>query len=74
METEKIYQLADEMTEQQITEILSDWKSKNENEKIKTFNSLVRLGDSIQLACATVILNKPIDKEVFESYRFAYEN
>lgn len=70
MDSKAIYKLADEITEQQVDNILSTW----DKEKIGLFNSLVRLGDSRQLACATVMLSKPIDSQTKENYRFAYEN
>lgn len=74
MNTKEIYKLANEMTEQQVENVVGGWVAINNKESINTYNSLVRLGDSKQLACATVILNKPIDKETKEFYRMAYEN
>lgn len=74
MNSTKIYKLASELTEKEVLNIIIEWESKNEKEKIKTYKTLVRLGDSKQLACATVMLNKPIDKETKEFYRMAYEN
>jgi len=74
MNTQEIYKLADELTEQEVMNVVGGWKNANENEKIMLYNSLVRLGDSKQLACATVILKKPISDEVLKDYRFAYEN
>ena len=41
---------------------------------IENYNSLVRLGDSMQLACATVIAEKVNDKGTSEMYRVAYES
>jgi len=57
-----------------VLDIVSAWEAKNKNSKIKMYSSLVRLGDSKQLACATTMLFKPIDKETKEFYRLAYEN
>jgi hypothetical protein len=74
MNTQEIYKLADEMTEQQVKNVVAGWEQRNEKEKIRSYESLVRLGDSLQLACATVMLNKPFDKETLEAYRYAYEN
>ncbi len=74
MNTQEIYKLADEMTEQQVKNVLGGWNARNESKKIKSYEILVSLGDSIQLACATVMLNNSNDKETLESYRFAYEN
>ena len=82
MNSEAIYKLADELTNEKVDKILSDWNiesnsikidiKKEAKEKIRLFNSLVRLGDTKELACATILLKKPIDKETIENYRFAY--
>ncbi len=82
MNTTKIYNLANQMSDEQLELILNDWNSelnyldtkKEAKEKIRLYNWLVETGDSKKLACATVFLKKPISKEVLESYRFAYEN
>ena len=74
MNTQEIYKLAEELTEQQVMNVIGGWENSNETEKLRLYNSLVRLGDSKQLACATVILKEPISNEVLEDYRFAYEN
>ncbi len=74
MNTQEIYKLANEITEQQVNNVVGGWSARNENEKIRSYESLVRLGDSKQLACATVMLNNPIDKETKEFYRMAYGN
>ena len=66
MNTQEIYKLASELTEQQVENVLAGWVAKNEKESIKEFNSLVRLGDSKQLACATIMINK-VDKIEFTS-------
>jgi hypothetical protein len=55
MKTTEIYNLAYEFTEKQVNNIVVGWERDNEFEKIELFNSLVKLGDSIQLACATTI-------------------
>ena len=84
MNTQEIYKLANEMTEEQVKNVVAGWVAKSEcivisekkeaKEKIRLFDSLVRLGDSKQLACATVMLKTPIDEETKEFYRMAYEN
>lgn len=74
MNTQEIYKLANELTEQQVENVVAGWVAKNEKESINTYNSLVSLGDSKQLACATVMLNKVVEKEVSQMYRMAYEN
>jgi len=74
MNTQEIYKLASNLTEQQVENVLSGWVARNEKESIKEYNVLVRLGDSKQLACATIMINKADKKEYSEIYRMAYEN
>ena len=74
MTTQEIYKLASEMTEQQVSNVVAGWENKNEKESIATFNSLVRLGDSKQLACATTIAEKYNNKGVSEMYNIAYNS
>lgn len=74
MTTQEIYNLANEMTEQEVLNVVAGWENANETKSIETYNSLVRLGDSIQLACATVIAGKVNDKGTSEMYRIAYES
>ena len=74
MTTQEIYNLANEMTEQQVLNVVAVWENTNETESIETYNTLVRLGDSMQLACATVIAEKVNDKGTSEMYRLAYES
>ena len=74
MTSQDIYNLANELTEQQVNNVLGGWNSANEIESIKSYKSLVRLGDSKQLACATVIAEKYNDKGVSEIYKIAYES
>ena len=74
MNTQEIYKLASEITEQQVKSVVCGWVTRNNKENIDTYNSLVRLGDSKELACETVMLTKQVDKEIKEFYRMAYEN
>lgn len=74
MNTTEIYKLAEELTEQQVMNVIDGWKNRNEIEKLRLYNSLVRLGDSKELACATVMFKEPISNEVLEDYKYAYEN
>ncbi len=74
MTTTEIYTLANELTNQEVSNVIAGWKNANETKSIETFNSLVRLGDSKQLACATVIAKKYNDKGTSEIYRIAYES
>jgi hypothetical protein len=48
-------------------------KSELTNKEVKSFETLVRLGDSIQLAYETV-LNERTKEDSTEFYRNAYEN
>jgi hypothetical protein len=72
MTTQEIYQLAIEMTEQQVLNVVAGWENANETKSIEIYNWLVKTGDSMQLACATVIAEKANDKGVSEIYRMAY--
>jgi hypothetical protein len=74
MNSQEIYKLASEITEQEVKNVIAGWENTNETKKLRLYNSLVRLGDSKQLACATVMLKEPVSKEVETDYRFAYEN
>ena len=74
MTTQEIYNLAKEMTEQQVLNVVAGWGNTNETKSIETYNGLLRLGDSMQLACATVIAEKVNNKATSEMYRVAYES
>jgi hypothetical protein len=74
MTTQEIYNLANEMTEQQVLNVVAGWENTNESKRIETYKSLVRLGDSMQLACATVIAEKVNHKGTSEMYKVAYES
>ena len=74
MTRQETYNLANELTNKEVNNIVAGWENVNEIESIRTFNSLVRLGDSRQLACATVIAKKYNSKDNTEFYRFAYTN
>lgn len=74
MTTQEIYNLANEITEQQVLNIVAGWENTKETKSIETYNSLVRLGDSKQMACATAIAEKYNKKEVSEMYNIAYNS
>jgi phosphopantetheinyl transferase (holo-ACP synthase) len=74
MTTKEIYTLANELTDKEVNNVVKGWENANETKSIETFNSLVSLGDSNQLACATVIAEKYNDKGVSGMYRIAYES
>jgi len=72
MTTQETYKLANELTNQEVNNIVGGWENVNEIESLKTFNSLVSLGDSRELACATVIAKKYNSKDNNETYYNAY--
>tara|TARA_Y100000361_G_C11044958_1_gene282010 strand:- start:337 stop:579 length:243 start_codon:yes stop_codon:yes gene_type:complete len=79
MTTPEIYNLANEMTEQEVLNVIGQWERDNETKSIETYNNLVKLGDSMQLACASVIadkINRPwmFDGSADSFYRYAYES
>ena len=74
MTTQEIYKLASEMTEQQVLNVVAGWEKENETESIDTYKILVKLGDSMQLACATVIAEKVNDNGTSEMYKIAYQS
>ena len=74
MSTQEIYNLSNELTDQEVNNIIGGWENANETDTIKTFNSLVNLGDSKQLACATAIAEKYNSKDNFKEYYNAYCN
>jgi hypothetical protein len=75
MNGQEIYKLAAEMTEQHVLNVISGWEDRNEVESIKDFNWMVKMGDSKQVACATVMVSKSQkDQFNYEFYRNAYEN
>jgi hypothetical protein len=74
MKTQEIYKLANELTEQQVLNIVAGWENAKEAKTIETYNSLVKLGDSIQLACASAIAEKYNGYRVSDIYKIAYES
>jgi len=74
MTNKEIFKLAKEMTKQEVLNVIGGWERDNETESIKDYNSLVRLGDSMQLACATIIAERVKEKQSSEMYRIAYES
>lgn len=72
MTTQEIYKLANELTEQQVLNIIAGWENRNENKSIESYNILIRLGDSMQLSCASVIAEKINNKLSSKIYEFAY--
>ena len=72
MNGKQIHTLANELTEAQVENILSHWEA-TEDKALETFKSLVRLGDSRELAVATVISEKYRNNDS-EIYRVAYES
>ena len=69
MDTQAIYKLTDELTEQQVDNIMSGWNNRNDKRKKERFDILVRLGDSRELACATVMLDTFDHEGKSDTYR-----
>ena len=74
MKTQEIYTLANKLTSQEVNNIIAGWENVNETESLRTFNSLVLLGDSRELACATVIAEKYNHSDNEDFYSNAYTN
>lgn len=74
MTTQEIYTLANELTSQEVNNIVGGWENVKETESLRAFKSLVSLGDSRELACATVIAKKYNSKDNTEFYTNAYTN
>ena len=72
MTTQETYNLANELTEKEISNVLNGWANNNEEKTIATFESLVKLGDSRALALATTIAKKYNSKSNYESYYNTY--
>tara|TARA_R110000744_G_scaffold148351_2_gene261422 strand:- start:25350 stop:25562 length:213 start_codon:yes stop_codon:yes gene_type:complete len=70
MNTTEIYKLASELTEKEVNNVIAKW----EGESLKSYNSLIKLGDSMQLACATVIAEIYNDKGESKMYQTAYHS
>ncbi len=58
MSATEVYQLAGELTEQESDNIIGGWNAFGDDDALELYNSLVRLGDSKQVAIATVIVKK----------------
>lgn len=74
MTSQEIYTLSKELTDQEVNNILARWEVDSEISSIKTFISLTKLGDSRELAVATIIAKKYNSKDNVEEYRKAYCN
>lgn len=70
MTTQEIYTLANETTEAQLNNLVNGFNTKEES----LFNSLVKMGDSKELALWTVIAEKYNVVEVSEMYNIAYNS
>ena len=74
MNSQEIYKLASELTEQEVTNLLGAWGQKEEKESVDLFHRLVQLGDSRQLAMATCIAERYEDSKCIDLYRLAYQS
>jgi hypothetical protein len=72
MDTKTIFKLSAELTTKEIANVLTAWANEGDAESIKEFNTLVKLGDSRELALATVMCDKANKKENSEMYQIAY--
>lgn len=57
MNLEKLYNASLEFTDKQIDNVIYHWEMEN-NEAFKTFNSLIRLGDSKKVSFASAMVEK----------------
>ena len=73
-ETQEIHSLANEITEQEALNIVAGWNRDNEMKSIEKHNALIRLGDSVRLACATVIIEKANSEGPSKMYEIAYKS
>lgn len=82
MNSQAIYELAEKLTPKEISDYILKLEmitgktsvDKANKESLRLYKSLIRLGDSEELACASVMLHVPISEESLENQRFAYEN
>ena len=74
MDLNEIYRLASEITEKQVDTLLNHWQQTEENESVNLFNSLVKLGDSKQLAMATCILERYEKSKLADLHRLELEH
>ena len=72
MNTQEIYNLANQMTEEEASNVVFGWERDNDIKSLELYNNLIQLGDSKQLACASVIAEKANDKGISEMYQIAY--
>ena len=72
MTTQEIYKLANELTKQQVLNVLKGWENENDKESLENYNILLKLGDSMQMSCATIIAQKINKFEDSEMYQIAY--
>jgi hypothetical protein len=68
MKTQEIYTLANETTEAQLNNLVNGFDAKEES----LFNSLVKMGDSKELALWTVIAERYSEVEAVNIYQSAY--
>lgn len=57
MNLDKLYNASLEFTDKQIDNVIYHWEIEN-NEAFKTFNALIKLGDSKQVAFASSMVEK----------------
>ena len=72
MTTKEIYDLASKLTDKQVENIVNGWVKDGEKKCIESYESLVRLGDSPSLACASTIADKIRETNNYRAYANAY--
>lgn len=74
MTTTEIYKLASELTEQESNNIILGWERDNDTKELTTVKTLIKLGDSIQIAVASTIAQKINYLGESEINRIAYDS
>jgi hypothetical protein len=72
MNGKEIHDLSKKITKEEVDNLINSWKISNDKDSLDLLNVLVKLGDSLELACARVIAEKIDEKEKSEIYYNAY--
>lgn len=68
MTTQEIYKLASELSEKDIANVLNAWTLNNDKKELELYYSLIKLGDSKELALSTTIASKYNSIEDYKMY------
>jgi len=74
MTTQEIYKLASELSNSDVTNVLATWEMKDEVAQLSLFHSLVRMGDSREVALMTTISEKYKEDKGTEMYEIAFNS